>query len=247
MTEFTLGEVAQAVAALTFLVLAATVVRRRVRFLRTLYVPNAVTAGVIGLLIGPQVLGKLFDSGTRMAEGVFGDQILAVWSLLPGPADQRRLRGDPAREADPERARDLEPLLVPGVVRRDAQLRPVRARVLLAVTVLVPVFGMSELSGALLEISFSGGHGTAAGLNQTMTDNGFSEGTDLALGLATVGLLGGILVGTFLINRAVRSDKMTIAREQEVDHRDERHELSRLDTTPEIPEEHASPIPPRAH
>lgn len=59
----------------------------------------------------------------------------------------------------------------------------------MTVAVLVPVFGMSELSGALLEISFTDGHRRAAGLSSTFTDLGFEEGTDFALGLATVGLL----------------------------------------------------------
>lgn len=52
----------------------------------------------------------------------------------------------------------------------------------LAAAVLVPVFGMNELSGILLEISFAGGHGTAAGLSSTMEEAGFAEGTDLSLG-----------------------------------------------------------------
>ena len=99
---------------------------------------------------------------------------------------------------------------------------------LLAVAVLVPVFDMSELSGVLLEISFTGGHGTAAGLSGVMTENDFAEGADLALGLATVGLLAGILVGTFLVNRAVRSDSIVIARETTVVG-DERHDIDRLD------------------
>ena len=236
MTEFTLSIVAQAVAALTFLVLAATVVRRWVRPLRSLYVPNAVTAGIIGLLIGPQVLGKLFDPDSRMAEGLFGNEILAVWSQLPGLLINVVFAAILLGKSIPS---------VREIWRRSSSQALFGATIsfgqyalglLLAVAVLVPVFDMSELSGALLEISFSGGHGTAAGLGQTMTDNGFSEGTDLALGLATVGLLGGILLGTLILNRAVRSDKITVAREVEVDHRDERHELSNLDTAPEIPE-----------
>ena len=105
----------------------------------------------------------------------------------------------------------------------------------LAAAVLVPVFGMNELSGILLEISFTGGHGTAAGLSSTMAEAGFAEGTDLALGLATVGLLGGLLVGTLIINRAVRSDKIEIARETEVDF-DADYDLDRRSAEPEVPE-----------
>jgi ESS family glutamate:Na+ symporter len=61
--------------------------------------------------------------------------------------------------------------------------------------VLVPVYNMSPLAGALIEISFEGGHGTAAGLGSLFEELGFSEGADLALGLATVGIAVGLLSG----------------------------------------------------
>ncbi|CAK6692388.1 sodium:glutamate symporter [Synechococcus sp. CBW1107] len=61
--------------------------------------------------------------------------------------------------------------------------------------VLVPVYNMSPLAGALIEISFEGGHGTAAGLGSLFQELGFSEGADLALGLATVGMAAGLVSG----------------------------------------------------
>ena len=71
--------------------------------------------------------------------------------------------------------------------------------------------------------------------SRTRTDHGFAEGSALALGLATVGLLGGILIGTVLVNRAVRSDKIHVAREDGVDPHEPSHELDRMDTAP-VPE-----------
>jgi glutamate:Na+ symporter, ESS family len=50
---------------------------------------------------------------------------------------------------------------------------------------------MNPIAGALIEIGFEGGHGTAAGLAGTFETFGFAEGADLALGLATVGLVAG--------------------------------------------------------
>lgn len=61
--------------------------------------------------------------------------------------------------------------------------------------VLVPIYNMSPLAGALIEISFEGGHGTAAGLGRLFDELDFSEGADLALGLATVGMVAGLLTG----------------------------------------------------
>ena len=63
---------------------------------------------------------------------------------------------------------------------------------------------MNPLAGALIEISFVGGHGTAAGLASTFENLGFAEGTDLALGLATVGILVGVVAGIIIINIGYR-------------------------------------------
>lgn len=236
MTEFTLPVVAEAIAALTFLVILAVGVRRRVRRLRVLYIPNAVTAGVIGLLIGPQVLGKAFASGSRMSQGIFGEHIIAVWSKLPGLLINVVFAAILLGKHIPSVREIWKRSASQALFGATISFGQYAFGLLLAVAVLVPVFGMSELSGALLEISFSGGHGTAAGLSQTMADHGFAEGTDLALGLATVGLLAGILIGTVLINRAVRSPKLHVAREDSVDPHEASHELDRMDTSP-VPEE----------
>ena len=52
----------------------------------------------------------------------------------------------------------------------------------------------------MIEIGFVGGHGTAAGLADTFDQLGFPEGRDLALGLATIGIMSGVLLGIVLIN-----------------------------------------------
>jgi glutamate:Na+ symporter, ESS family len=68
----------------------------------------------------------------------------------------------------------------------------------LTALILVPVFSMSPLSGALIEISFEGGPGTAAGLEPLFGELGFSDGADLALGLATVGFVAGLATGLIM-------------------------------------------------
>jgi len=64
--------------------------------------------------------------------------------------------------------------------------------------ILIPFFDINPIAGALIEIGFEGGHGTAGGMADTFANLGFAEGGDLALGLATVGIISGILFGTVL-------------------------------------------------
>lgn len=75
---------------------------------------------------------------------------------------------------------------------------------LLAVLILVPLFNVSPMFGALIEIGFEGGHGTAAGMAPVMTELGFEEGGDLALAMATVGILSGVIIGVIAVNWAAR-------------------------------------------
>jgi glutamate:Na+ symporter, ESS family len=85
---------------------------------------------------------------------------------------------------------------------------------LLGILVLAPVFGLPAMAGALIEIGFEGGHGTAAGLGDTFADLGFAEGTDLALGLATIGVVSGVVIGIAMINWAVRTGRTSLLKEQ---------------------------------
>src|SRR5699024_8269384 len=78
---------------------------------------------------------------------------------------------------------------------------------LIALLILVPFYDLPPFIGALIEVGFEGGHGTAAGLQGTFEDLGFPEAYDIAVGLATVGILSGVIVGITLINWAVRKNK----------------------------------------
>jgi len=73
----------------------------------------------------------------------------------------------------------------------------------LVVLLLTPLTGINPMAGALIEIGFEGGHGTAAGLGDTFRELGFANGADLALGMATFGVVAGVVLGTVLINWAV--------------------------------------------
>jgi glutamate:Na+ symporter, ESS family len=58
--------------------------------------------------------------------------------------------------------------------------------------------------GCLLEIGFSGGHGTAAGMREAFEQLGFEAGADLGLMSATVGVISAVVFGMVMINLAAR-------------------------------------------
>lgn len=70
--------------------------------------------------------------------------------------------------------------------------------------VLIPLFGVNEGFGNLLEIGFQGGHGTVSGMAESFTTFGWEDGIALGYTVATVGMLLAVIVGIGLVNWAVR-------------------------------------------
>ena len=71
---------------------------------------------------------------------------------------------------------------------------------MLTLLVLQPVFQASPAFGAILEVSFSGGHGTAAGLAPTFSHLGWHDTTSIAFGLATLSIVVAVIAGIAIIN-----------------------------------------------
>ncbi len=118
----------------------------------------------------------------------------------------------------------------------------------LGLLVLSPVFGLNPMAGALIEIGFEGGHGTAAGLADTFEAFDFAEGADLALGLATIGLISGVLLGTAIVNWGVRTGCLTLTEAGEavaVHHDDE--ELDDFDAREVVTEHEGTTDPLSLH
>jgi len=80
---------------------------------------------------------------------------------------------------------------------------------------LIPVFHVNPMFGALINIGFEGGHGTAAGLIETFKSLQWEEGLSLALGSATFGVFTGVVIGTILINIACRKGQTEILKKPE--------------------------------
>jgi glutamate:Na+ symporter, ESS family len=187
------------------LLMISKMIKARISLFEKLFLPSSIIAGFLALILGPQVLGRMVPEGAEAwRSGVFSPAILDVWRGLPGwlisIVFAALFLGKPIPGLK-EIWIKAGPQVVFGQSLAWGQYV---VGITLGVLVLTPIFGMSPLAGALIEISFEGGHGTAAGMAETFRTLGFPEGADLALGLATVGLVSGVLLGTILINWAAR-------------------------------------------
>jgi Na+/glutamate symporter len=156
-------------------------------------VPEALLAGVIGLLLAPSGPLPLIPPG-----------VLAVWQELPlillTLVFGTLLVG--------------KPLPKPGGL-----WRPLSAQVLLALTLAFGQYlvaalvvmalqgrlaGVHPLMACLIEVAYEGGHGSAAAMGPTYARLGFPGGEALGLAMATVGLLSSTLVGGIVVVLARR-------------------------------------------
>ena len=204
---------------LAFMLFIGKIMRIRMKVTQKLFLPASIMGGFLALLLGPEIFGRLggfIDGGVGefiQNGGAFGSDILAVWKTLPGLLISvvfatlflgQKLPG-------PKSVYNLAgPQLAVGVAFASGQYV---VGLLLAVAVLAPLFGMTPMAGALIEIGFEGGHGTAAGMIPVFDELGWSEGGDLAVAIATVGLVGGIVIGVAVINWAIRTGRTEVVTE----------------------------------
>jgi len=239
------GRIALAVLILWGLILVSMVIRRRTPFLRDIFLPASLLAGFLALLAGPQVLGLAvrtwIGEEAALSEGLFPEWIREVWDPLPGllisVVFAALFLGKPIRGIG-KMWRDAGPQVMLGHSLAWGQYVVGLALVLL---LLGPIWGLPPEAGALLEISFVGGHGTVAGMSGAFEEMGFPEGEALGMGLATLGILSGAIIGTVLVNWAVRTQRIDISAPSP----EEKENLSNFDEREPQEEEPSRRLVPR--
>lgn len=166
----------------------------RLPLVRRLFIPTSLAAGLLLLVMGPQIAGRYFPAWQIPTE------FYSMWSVLPKYmivlVFAGLFLGKPLLSI-----KDMWRLAGPQVAfgQTVAWGQYVFAG-LLTMFVLMPIFGMPTFTAALLEISFEGGHGTVAGMTPVFNNLDFEAGRQIATGLATASLVTALIVGILLIN-----------------------------------------------
>lgn len=201
--------------------------------LQKLFIPSSLIGGFLALFLGPEVMGTIvswtgyYDSS--LSNGIFSQEILDVWRILPGLFINiifatlflgKKIPG----------IHDMWLVAGPQIAHgQTIAWGQYVFGILITIFVLSPVFGIDPMAGALIEISFEGGHGTAAGMAATFEELGFAEAGDLALGLATVGILFGVVLGILILNYGVRTGKTEVLQRTSQIGLDERRQTGIID------------------
>ena len=174
------------------LLFVAKIIRCKFRFIQHAYIPAALLAGFLGLFLGPQFLDIL---PFRSEIANYPSILIAVLfvSMFVGT------RGKMSVKSVLKGAGDT--MLINGA----SEMMQFAVFILIGVAVLPVAFsGINNAFGLMLPAGFVGGHGTAAAIGGVLGDAGWADASTIGQTFATVGLLGGILLGVVLINFGAR-------------------------------------------
>jgi ESS family glutamate:Na+ symporter len=174
--------------ALLGVIIIARFVKRSSIRLQKLYLPSSLIAGVIGLVFGPQVLRLI------------PEWVTAYWGSLPRYLIVVVFAGLFLGRHIPSRKEIWKTAGAQIAFGNTLAWGQYVIGIALTSLILTPLFNTPRVAGALIEISFEGGHGTSAGLGPVFDRVGWSAGTDIALALATLSIFAAIISGVLIVN-----------------------------------------------
>lgn len=218
MTSTMLQDLLKCISVLGGLLLLGTLLRAKVPLFQKLLLPASVIGGLIGLLLGPVVLGNY--AVLRVPE-----EYISVWSLLPGVLIIPIFSSTPlgmfkkkemSVSADEKKARTRGTvwriMMTMGITAAAAFSQNVAGYgVNLAYSKINPDAGLYRTFGWELREGFCGGHGTAGAVGGILEGYGlpyWQTAQGVAMTTATIGLIGGMFLGILFINRAGKKGKL---------------------------------------
>ena len=192
---------------MSILLVAAHLMRSRVRLLQDLYLPSAMIAGLLAFLGGRQVLDvipfsvrtppgdQLPRSGESALAGYPSVLVVLLFATL-------FLGARPNRASLKETVRNVGDTFFYNLA---TELGQYGAALLFGLIVLAPSFpDLNEGFALMLPAAFAGGHGTVTAVGGVLESRGWDEALSIGFTLATAGLLAGNLGGMALVFVATR-------------------------------------------
>lgn len=175
----------------SLLILLGYFLRMKVKILQDLFIPVSVIAGILGLLLGSEVLGRISPFYITWSENVssYANPLLAI--LMVSQFLTLRVKATMIKKCSLV-------YLIAGVV--------IAVQILLAMP-FVRMFSVPDGFALLPTSGFFGAHGfpgMIAGIFQTIGYWDYDEAFSVGNTFATFGMLWGVIVGVFLINVAAR-------------------------------------------
>lgn len=183
------------------LLFLAKILRSKVKIIQNLYIPSALIAGFLGLLLGKQFLNIL--PWSNEISNYAGILIAVLFgSMFLGNKEKASFKSMLNSVGDT------------FFVNAAAEIGQYAVFILIGVAILPLCFnGIHQAFGLMVPSGFFGGHGTAAAIGNALASNGWNEAVSIGQTFATIGLLGGIIGGVILINIGARKNQTAIIKD----------------------------------
>ena len=165
------------------LMLLGKLIRVKVKGIQRFLIPPAVLAGIMGLVLGPEVLGWLPLSGSL---GTYAGILIAfVFAALPFTSTSK--------------AREVAKVKRMWGYSQGGMLLQWGFGGLLGILLLGQIWPLNDSFGITMPAGFCGGHGSAAALGDAFAGFGQDEVLTLAMTSATFGIICSIVIGLIFL------------------------------------------------
>lgn len=194
MEEFSAYSLMLDVGWISLLMVIGNVLRHKVKFIfQDLLLPAPITAGLLGLLLGPEVLGWINFSD---ALGDYTSLLIAV--VFASMAYSMEVGGSMRKGA--RNMWGFSTMMFTGQWG---------LFILLGVFLFMPAFDTPNWFGMMMPVGFTGGFGTAAAVGGALEGVGAEAASSLGFTSATVGTLAAIIGGVVAGNWGIRRGKVS--------------------------------------
>lgn len=179
------------------LIFVAKIIRTKITLLQKLFIPSALIAGFLGIVLGGDGFNVLpLSSQASSYAGILIAVLFATMYL--GRREKARFGEMFKRVGDTFLLNGAAEIMQYGV-----------ALVLGGMLISALFSNVNAWFPIMMPGGFAGGHGTAAALGSVFEEGGWAEATTIGQTFATFGLLGGIISGIIVINYCARKGYTT--------------------------------------
>lgn len=184
----TLTDVAIDFGTISFLLLVGFVLREKIAFFRKYFIPASLIAGILGLLLGPQVLGSVSPVHIQFSKGI-GQWINFAFCFIFSTSFLGNSVGKLGRD-----------ILSTTVIAGTMHMIQVLVGILIIVCMIPVMPNLPTWLGLLPVTGFYGGHGSAGIIGASFGSEGIPDALGIAMTYATIGMFAAVIGGMFLIN-----------------------------------------------
>ncbi|MBP5210901.1 MAG: sodium:glutamate symporter [Bacteroidales bacterium] len=173
------------------LLLIGKLVRVKVKLVQKLFIPPSLIAGLLGLVLGPEVLGWLpFSNFISVYPAIL---IALVFGALPLSSDSSGFKSTFKRVVPLWAYSQFGMLFQWGIMG------------IIGIVVFKAIWPeLNDAFGIMLSTGYYGGHGTAAAIGSAFENGGWNEAASLGMTTATVGVVLAIIGGLAIIKAATK-------------------------------------------